>query len=72
METPSGDCRAGWGRFYGSLREHYFLDGRSLCRKHGIIAGILRPASTQKPCLDCERRLTKLEKKQAEREGIPF
>ena len=57
----------GWGFPTGSRKAHYFVDGRSLCRKWMYLGGLMPSEKTTVPsdCVTCARRLVGWLKKHA-------
>ena len=51
----------GWGFPDASMKAHYSVDGRSLCRRWLWLGGELEPAEEESPddCLQCTRKLAK-------------
>jgi hypothetical protein len=55
------ELKEGWGFPGKSNKAHYFIEGRSLCRKWGFYLGELEQGKDESPdnCAECKRALTK-------------
>jgi len=55
----------GWGKCFGTPKWHYFVDGRSLCRRFMLFGPTdLEQGNDDSPdnCKDCTKRLVKRNK----------
>lgn len=51
----------GWTFLHNSRRDHYFVDGRSLCGKYAYFGPIDNKTNGNPECADCLKRLKKRE-----------
>lgn len=65
--------KEGWAGVEGGRKWHYFVDGRSLCRKYGFFGNQsnLEQGNDNSPdnCTECKRKLLKRQQGASRRQG---